>query len=209
MMKRGVNWRWLIVCWSFLLGTANYAHAAIVSMDLYVSFPIYQNDGVTFLPDGSIVEIVSSPFTEPAGHVQVGSCYIWGSTQSNEVILATTTIGTGVLPGSGTFFLTILFDNAIHSNLYIRFYNTNGPPNTNPATIVWGQSTMMVGVGGTTLGVANVDFNQDNNLLTDQTNCFVVIPEPSTANLFVLMAGMMWAMRAHMRRARANAEQAG
>jgi hypothetical protein len=42
-----------------------------------------------------------------------------------------------------------------------------------------------------------------------QTNNFIVIPEPSTANLFIVVAGMMWAMRVHMRRSKVAAAEPG
>lgn len=172
------------------------SHALIVSLDALVSNSIYDENGAGFpLADGSIVQIIASgdavidPF-----QTYGGTNLLSNSTTGDDVILYTAVIGENETPNSGRFFASLDFDTALYTNVYIRFFNSQGPLT---GMIYWGTSAMyQVGV---TLGVATVDFNPNDNLSTTNYNNFVIIPEPSTGSLFVVVAGMLWALRARSR----------
>ena len=190
------NGRILAVCLSVLLGSMACAYALIVSLDVYVEFGILDQNGDP-LQDGMTVMVVGSGDNINDGMLLYdGTNYIANSTINDDVLLATITISSNESGVAGGFFATITYESDDIDYVYIRFFTA--PPNALTGMIHWGTSSVVQ--LGVTLGVSTVNFNPDDNLQATNFNNFVIIPEPSTANLFIMVAGMMWAMRAHTRK---------
>jgi len=190
-------WRVLAVCLAILMGSAACAYALIVSLDVYVEFGILDENGDP-LADGMTVMVVGSGDNVNDG-MQLWNVtnYIADSVLGDDVILATITINSNESGVAGGFFATITYESDDIDFVYIRFFNA--PPGTGlVGMIYWGTSSVVQ--LGVTLGVSTVNFNPGNNLQTTNYNNFVIIPEPSTANMFVMVAGMMLAMRSQMRK---------
>lgn len=175
--------------------------AAIVDLDAYVLQPILGGDGVTPLADGSWVFIIGSGDSVIDPMMTYGAPatnYIANSTTGDDVILGVVFIDSSL--GPGTFATTVQYDSSLIDYVYIRFFDTTGPLT---GMLYWGTSTVFE--LGVTLGVSTVQFDQNDQLVATNYNNFVVIPEPSTANLLLLVGGMIWAMRASMgRKKKAN-----
>lgn len=204
------RWRvfWVAVCLAVtgLIG----AHAALVTLYAYVSYSIYGPGGTTPLANNSLVYIIgsSNSVIDPmASWGSPATNYIAGTTTGDDVFLGTVRIGDNV-DSNGTFFVVVEFDSDLVKYVYLRFFDWQ---DNEPVTgmVYWGQSSNFF-IGNPTLGVSVVDFNQDapNSLIASNQNNFVVIPEPGTANLLILVAGMAWAMRTSMRRAGAKRAKA-
>jgi hypothetical protein len=180
---------------ALLLLLAMPAHALLVSLDAYVDFPITGPDGVTPIADGSWVFIYGSGDAVQDPQQTFGTNIIAGTTTGDDIILGAIQIPLNVgTNNSGMFFTTVEYESDDINYTYIRFFDT---PGQLTGTLFWGTSDMYQ--LGITLGVATVQYDPGTNLIANQTNNFVIIPEPSTANLFVVVAGMLWAMRVHRR----------
>ncbi len=177
-----------------LIGVAA-TRAAIVDLDAYVLNPIYGCDGVTPLADGSWVMIIGSGnnIADPMDTWN-GTNLIADSTTGDDVILAIVQIDS--LFGPGTFGTTIQYDSSVINYVYIRFFEYTNWPIVN--MVCWGTSAVYQ--LGITLGVSTVQFDPGGSLAATNMNNFVAIPEPSTANLLLLVGGMIWAMRASMKK---------
>lgn len=174
------------------------ARAAIVDLDAYVEFSIMENDGVTPLADGSWVYIIGS------GNNVADPMQTWGAPPTNLIpnsvtgddkILGIVQIGQDVI-SNGTFFTTVQYNSLEVSYVYIRFFDTTNYNIT--GMLYWGTSAVVQ--LGVTLGVSTVQFDPGGSLVATNYNNFVVIPEPTTGNLIVLVAGMIWAMRMSMKK---------
>lgn len=198
-MDHGVTRRWRVL-WACVavacLGVLP-ARAAIVDLDAYVLYSIMQQDGFTPLADGSWVYIIGSgdnvanpmnTYGSPATNL------IANSVTGDDVILGIVQIGENVI-SNGTFFTTVQYDSDEVQYVYIRFFDTTG---LITGLVYWGTSTVFQ--LGVTLGVSTVQFDPDGSLIATNLNNFVIIPEPNTANLMLLVAGMIAAMRASMRK---------
>jgi hypothetical protein len=177
------------------------ARATIVDLDAYVLNPIYGGDGVTPLADGSWVIIVGSG-DNVADPMQThnGTNLIADSVTGDDVIIAIVQINS--MFGPGTFGHVVQYDSSIINYVYIRFFEyTNWPIS---GMMYWGTSAVFQ--LGITLGVATVQFDPGGSLSATNYNSFVAIPEPSTANLLLLVGGMIWAMRASMKRRKVEQE---
>jgi len=198
-LKKG---RLLVICLSILMGSAACAYALIVSLDVYVEFGLlFPNDSpppdYLPFPDGMTVMLIGSQDGINDGmDTWGGTNLIADSVNGDDQILAILTVSSNESGVAGGFFATLTYESDDVSFVYIRFFNA--PPNALTGMIYWGTSTVYQ--LGVTLGVSTVNFSPETNLIADNYNNFVIIPEPSTANLFVMVAGMMWAMRSHMRR---------
>lgn len=200
---------WVLLC--LVLVAMLGVQAALVDLDALVTYSIYGNDGVTPLANGSLVYIIGS------FDAIVDPMYAFGSPPTNlvansvtgdDVILGSVRIGDNV-SSNGTFFTTVKFESTQVRYVYIRYFEyTNAEYVT--GMVYWGQSSNWF-IGGPTLGVSTVDFDPNGNqhLVASNYNNFGVIPEPSTANLLVLVAGMAWAMRVSMKRRVKQAREGG
>jgi hypothetical protein len=176
-----------------------------VSLDAFVEFAILDQNGVPLI-DGMTVMIIGSGDNVNDGMNVYGTGptnYIPDSTLGDDVILATVTINSNTAGFAGGFFTTLTYESDDINYVYIRFFNA--PPESLTGMIYWGTSSVFQ--LGVTLGVSTVAFDAGTNLQTTNYNNFVVIPEPSTANLFVMVAGMLCAMRTHMRRKMAEKQE--
>lgn len=183
------------------------ASALIVDLDAYVDLAILQEDEVTPLADGSWVFIIGSgdAIIDPM-LTYGGTNLIADSVTGDDVILGAIRIPLNSTNNSGTFFTTVQYESDDINYAYLRFFDfTNNAPIT--GLLWWGTSSIFQ--LGVTLGVATVQFDQDRQLATTNQNNFVVIPEPSSMNLFVLVAGMIWTIRTRMRFASRPDEESG
>lgn len=198
-MKNAVSrGRVLALCLLLLAGTVSCAYALIVSLDVYVEFGILDENGDP-LADGMTVLVMGSADPINDGMYLYGpgpTNYIADSTLNDDVLLATVTISSNESGVAGGFFATLTYDSDEINYVYIRFFNA--PPGALTGMIYWGTSSVVQ--LGVTLGVSTVSFDSGGQLEATNYNNFVVIPEPSTVNLFVMMAGVLWAMRAHVRK---------
>lgn len=168
------------------------SHALIVDLDAYVDMSILGPDGVTPIADGSWVFIIGSGDAIQDPMASVGTNLIANSVTGDDVILGAIQIPFNSIPGTGMFFATVQYESDDINYTYIRFFDSTGQL-TGP--LYWGTSTMFQ--LGVTLGVSTVQYDQNTQLVATNLNNFIIIPEPSTANLFVVVAGMLWAMRRH------------
>ncbi len=188
------------------------ARAAPILMDASVQFTIFDQSGVNPLADGSVVYIVGSVDNVNNGMQAFGPTNDLqaNTVQGDDVILATVWIGDNVDPTTGMFQITFQYEASLANFVYIRFFNTTNDPVT--GFVYYGVSGIQT-IPPPSFGVESVVFDPTTNLVTSVATNFVVIPEPGTANLIVLMAGMAWAMRATVRgrkiagRATADGEQ--
>lgn len=168
------------------------SRALLVDLDAYVDMGILGPDYVTPIADGSWVFIIGSTDTNQDPMQAVGTNFIAGSVTGDDVILGAIQIPLNAFTNSGMFFTTVQYDSDTINYTYIRFFDTPGPLT---GALYWGTSAMFQ--LGITLGVSTVEYGQGTNLVATNFNNFVIIPEPSTGNLFIMVAGMLWAMRAH------------
>lgn len=196
-MQQSVHKGWrlfLVALCAALLGVA-VVRAAIVDLDALVEYAILDNFGSP-LADGSWVYIIgsSNAVIDPM-FTYGGTNFIADSTTGDDVILGRVQINLDNY-SNGTFFTTVQYDSDQVKYVYIRFFDFTNDPVT--GMVWWGTSTIFQ--LGVTLGVSTVAFDNNGQLAATNYNNFVVIPEPNTANLIVLVAGMIWAMRATMRK---------
>lgn len=212
--KRGIVkqivYIWMAV-FALLLGGGSVCLAAPVNLDIFV-FHALLDEGGNPLADGSIIEIVGAGTDGLAGdgggyggtnlfQTWGGTNLIAGSTLGDDQILATTVVNSSLTGSNGTFFVTIQnFDPVVHPYVYIRFYNTTSAIT---GMVYWGASTVAVATN-IILGVVTVQADPAGSLQATNYNNFVVIPEPSTVNLFLVTAVMMVGMRAGLRRRRTD-----
>ncbi len=198
IVARFAGWRVkqiIAVCMAVLCFGLIPAKALIVDLDAYVDLAILQEDMTTPLADGSWVFIMGSGDAVNDGMLITGTNVIASFTQGDDVILGMIQIPLNQTNGSGAFFVTVQYESDDINYAYLRFFNTTSMPIT--GLLWWGTSSMFQ--LGVTLGVATVQFDQDQQLMTTNQNNFVVIPEPNSLNLFVLVAGMLWTIRTRMR----------
>ncbi len=190
-----------LLAWALAVTSAGVlsARAAIVDLDAYVLQPILGGDGVTALADGSWVFIVGSGDSVLNPMQSIGTNFIANSVTGDDEILGIVQIDSTF--GAGTFATTVQYDSSLINYVYIRFFDTTGPLT---GMLYWGTSTVFE--LGVTLGVSTVQFNPGDQLVATNYNNFVIIPEPSTANLLLLVGGMIWAMRASMGRKKKGKE---
>lgn len=178
-----------------------WVHAATISLVAYVSNSIYQSNGVTPLADGSVVQIIGSGDQINDGFPMSGTNLISNQTLGDDVLLGTVTINSNILGVAGTFYSAdYTFDDSQISYLYLRVYDTTANPPT--GMVNWTYSPL---AGYTSFfNVAFVDFG--GGFSTTNYDSFVVIPEPGTANLFILflmlLAGMRFSLRGRSREGR-------
>lgn len=197
-METTFRTKWRVFWASLLVATLGWvaARAAIVDLDAYVEYAILQNGGGAPLADGSWVYIVGSSNNIADPMATVGTNYIAASTTGDDVILGVVQIGyQAISNNSGTFYTTVQYDSDQVQYVYIRFFDATGAIT---GMVYWGTSAVFQ--LGVTLGVSTVQFDPDGSLIATNLNNFIVIPEPSTGNLILLVAGMIWAMRASMRK---------
>lgn len=192
-MSTAVQKRWgifWVALFSALLGLA-VVRAAPVDLDAWVEYSIMNSDGSAPLADGSWVYIIGSGNNTADPMFSLGTNYIGASVTGDDVILGVVQINLDSY-SNGTFYTAVRYDSDEVDYVYIRFFDTVGALT---GMLDWGQSAVYE--LGITAGVSTVDFG--NNQASERDN-FVVIPEPTTGNLIVLVAGMLWAMRARQRR---------
>lgn len=176
----------LLACCLGVLLPALYVHGATVTLIAFSSFELQDGDGNP-LPDGSIIEIIGSTDAVQDGHVPFGSGFVWGSTQGDDIILATTVVDSSL--GPGTFFTSTTYDDTVVNFLYIRFYDTTTPSGTN---VAWGSSPMFDATSF--FNVQFQDFTVADTPVT-QTNNFVVIPEPGSFSLLAFFGFLLATFR--------------
>lgn len=171
-------------------------------LDAYVENPILGCDQINPLADGSWVYIIGSADSVIDPMQSWNGGYIAGSVTGDDVILGITQITSGPEAfGAGTFLTSLEYDSGVINYVYIRVFDTTGPLT---GEICWGESDMFE--PDPIFGVAAVDFGTVN---VTNTDTFYIIPEPTTANLIVLVGGMIWAMKASIGRKKKKKTEPG
>ena len=186
---------WILwIAFAAILFQTHVAKALIVDLDAYVDMAILRHDGVTPLADGSWVFIIGSQNNVIDNMLLYdGTNYIANSVTGDDVILGMIQIPLNSTNNSGTFFTTVQYESDDINYVYIRYFESAGPLT---GMLYWGTSSIFQ--LGVTLGVATVQFDQNQQLVATNYNNFVIIPEPNTLNLFIMVAGMLGAMRVRM-----------
>jgi hypothetical protein len=182
-------------------------NAAFVKATFFVDFNRIVDDAAVNLPDGSIIQIVAST-DGTAGFFQeyTPGVYLANTTTGNDTIIAEARIGDLGYEGTGGGrfgWVDTTFDTTANPYVYIRFFNTNSFDALlgTPTELVWGTSAVVFVddfVDG--LGVADINFASNGNLVANQTNTFQVIPEPGTTSLMAMAGSILLAMQASMAR---------
>lgn len=200
-LSKTLQFRWRVFWGCFLsaLFLLTFAHAATVYLTGYVTYSLLNGSGNP-LSDGSIVMIFGSYDNVNDGiGIFGGTNYVANSTLNDDVYLGWVRIGQPSYMGSnGTFYTAfqISFDDTVVQYLYLRFFDTTNYPIS--GYVAWGTSDVF---GFTSeFGYAEVDFV--GGYMTTFTNNFVIIPEPSTAHLMLIFAGMVAGLHGAMRRNR-------
>lgn len=193
--------RWRLAGWCVggLLSLGLIAQAALIDLDAMVTYSIYDQLGNP-LADGSVVYIIGSGdgIMDPMNSVGGASNLVADSTTGDDVILGQITIDSSQTGSNGTFFTVLQYESTQVGYVYLRFFDfTNNVPVT--GLVYWGTSAIHQLSPTPTIGVNSVDFNPNATLVASNLNNFVAVPEPSTANLLILVGGMAWAMRASMK----------
>lgn len=194
------HWRLWGWCVGGLLSLGMIAHAALIDLDAMVTYSIYDHLGNNPLADGTVVYIIGSGDStmNPMDSVGGSSNLVADSTTGDDVVLGQITIDSSLTGSNGTFFTTLQYESTQVGWVYLRFFEfTNGLPVT--GLVYWGTSAIHQLSPTPTIGVNSVDFNPNATLVASNLNNFVAVPEPSTANLLILVGGMAWAMRATMK----------
>lgn len=185
-----------MMCWIAGLAvclSASLARGAMVNLQAWVTYALFTYEYGAYLPDGSVVQIIGSTDNNIDPMVSFGTNLI-AQTTGDDIIIGTVLIDSSLLASNGTFYSgDFYFDNTVVDWMYIRFFNT-----TNPVLGYhdWGQSIM------STVDDDGVMFFMDfgGGIATVTNNNFVAIPEPSTASLLLLFAGLLCGVRAGMAR---------
>lgn len=188
------------------------ASADIISLIAYISSSLYEDDGVTPLADGTWVYIYGSVDNIVDPMKWYGDCYLPGSATGDDFLLGFAIIGqppyvdsgNNVVPGTFLSDQVITWDDeeVLVNYLYIRFFDAAFPV----GEVKWGESPAFEPVWAGPF-VVEVDFI--GGYLANQTNCFVIIPEPGTLNLIVLCAGLFAGVGAVSGRRRRAGDPAG
>jgi hypothetical protein len=197
MVERRSDKRWRLFWASFFLLTAGWgvALAAPILIDVTVQYTIYDHTGTTALSDGSTVYIMGSLDPINDGMVTVGTPgtnLVAHSTQGDDIFLAMVRIGNNVDPNTGMFQITFEYDSEAANFIYIRFFETT---NHFVTGLVYYGVSGIVTIPPPEFGIETVVVDPTTNLVASLRTNFVVIPEPGTVNLVMLVAGMAWAMR--------------
>lgn len=181
-----------VVCLS-----ATLAQGALVNLQAYVVFSLFQSDGTTALPEGSIIQILGSTDGSIDPMQEYGTTDYIAQPTGDDVIIGTIVVDSTILGIDGTFYTgAFYYDNTVVDYMYIRFFDTTVSPIV--GTYDWGQSPIF-DVDGLDDGVMFfMDFGGSYTASSNDT--FVAIPEPSTASLLLLFAGLLCGVRAGMMR---------
>lgn len=207
-MKSGVKrydngcsgWKffWLSLC--VVLCTAWVTQAALVTLVARVSYALLDSTGSSPLADGSTVYIFGSSDNQYGDgtdemEVYAGTNLIANSTVGDDIFIGAVQIGDGT-SSNGTFFTAQYeFDDTEVQYLYIRFFDTLDDPVSGYTD--WNHSPLFAATNHP-FGVERIDFIGD--YATTNSDNFVVIPEPGTGNLLLLLAGLAWGMRLSTRK---------
>ena len=194
-MKRGIQKNCLLAV--ALCGLAQAAalpaRAALVELDIYVSYSILNSTTNAPIADGSWVEIVGSGDSVNNGMATVGGTnYLATSVQGNDTIHGYVYIGDNSYVNTGMFFQTVSYDTTNNVGyVYIRYFQSTSVPD---GMTYWGQSDVY-NLSPTNFGVVSIDVNPGDNLVANLYDNFVVIPEPGTAVMFLMAGGLLFSVR--------------
>ena len=190
-------WAYVATCLAVLVLGAG---GATVNLQAYITFSLLTSNGVSPLADGSLVYIIGSKDGVADPMQTYGSPatnYIANSVTADDIIIGVTTVYAADLNSNGTFYAgEYYYDDALVDYLYIRFFDSPGPLT---GMVNWAISQPPTNVGDISdccgLGTLEIDFV--GNIRATNYNNFVVIPEPSTANLVVLCGSLLMALRGY------------
>jgi len=186
----------MLMCWiaaAAVCLSASLAQGAMVNLQAWITYSLFQSNGTTWLPDGSVVQIIGSSdgIIDP---MPSHGTNVIATTTGDDIIIGTVLIDSTLWGSNGTFYSgDFYFDNTVVDYMYIRFFDTTYPVLgfTN-----WGVS------GISTVADDGVMFFMDfgGGFAAVSNNNFVQIPEPSTASLLLLFAALLCGVRAGIAR---------
>jgi hypothetical protein len=178
---------------------AALVHGATILLQAYVSTAIVDASGTPLL-DGSIVQIIASsdnsisdPIFNSFGTNYLGEGQGAFPLSDGDILLGTTTINSSDLGSNGTFFSSeFTLEYPDFRYVYLRVFDSQGPLT---GMIDWAVSSVIR--VRPFFGVAEADFG--GGFSTDQTDSFVVIPEPQTGSLMLMFMTALFVIRYKMR----------
>ena len=196
--KRQMGWAifWSIFLTAFI--SIQVSRGVTVTLEAYVSYGITSSNG-SDLADGSVIYVMGSQDAINDGMMQWQGAegptgYVGHSTLGDDIYIGMVRVDSAMGVG-GTFYAgPFYFDSDLVNYLYIRIFDTNGIP---LGYVNWTVSDVYAGTNyDPVTPVVYVDFNPtDSHLSTTNYNYFYIVPEPGTAQLLMLTAGLMYGFR--------------
>jgi hypothetical protein len=200
--KKSARCRFIPVLFFSLL-LAPSSHAAFYQIELDIGFNIQLTSGGSELPLNSTFYLIGSATTNTTTPAPFGDALIADSIGPDEYLIARLQLNwvDGTVEGehSQTLFNVFVPDNIEFA--YIRFFDYQDGLSVVGTNIAWGQSGTIVfsGFGNVVdlfFGDGEDGYQDMGNTVANQTNNFVVIPEPGTLNLILLAgAGILYLRR--------------
>ena len=201
--KRQIGWAifWSVFLIAFIL--IQVTRGVTVTLEAYVSYDDNEEYGITSsngdnLVDGSVIYIMGSQDAINDGMMQWQGAegptgYVGNSTLGDDIYIGMVRVDSAMGVG-GTFYAgPFYFDSDLVNYLYIRIFDTNGIP---LGYVNWTVSDVYAGTNYDPVApVVYIDFNPDHDLSTTNYDYFYVVPEPGTAQLLMLTAGLMYGFR--------------
>ena len=191
-MQRAVQRRWLIFWAAFTLAVLTIAmcQGTTITLLAWVTYSLYDDSSVP-LGDDSVVYIIGSKDNVNDGMQAFGTNYIADSVQGDDVFIGLVRIGYNTT-SNGTFLTAdFTFESDEVDYIYIRLFDTTMAP---PEGLVdWGVSPLF---DATNHPFDVLFLNLVGGYATTNELVFVVIPEPGSGQLLLLLAGLVWGIRA-------------
>ena len=165
--------------------------AALVNLNVYVTYQLLLNDSPTLLADERWIVIVGSGDANNDGMTSYGDGLVSYSTQGDDVILGYALVGQNEIGNTGRFFRNVQYDPSQVGYVYIRFFDTANLPAGN---MYWGHSGMAA-ISGPDWGVSEADVAPLTDLVATNHSSFYVVPEPGTGALILVVLGLFFGAR--------------
>lgn len=165
--------------------------AALVELDIYVTYSILDNTALEPLADGSFVEAVGS--TDGVYHGMAtygGTGFIANSALGNDAILGSVYIGNHTHASTGNIFETLTCNTADN----IRYvYHRHFESHVMSTGLVYRGQSAVYNLSLTNYGVVTIDAASVKSPVASNDNNFVIVPEPTAGGMVILGCGLLLA----------------